>query len=67
MNDLPLVLILWAILATAFLVWVGMSAVLVYHWNTYAKSDRRARRMKRAFFIGSFVLFVSAVSFIFSI
>jgi NO-binding membrane sensor protein with MHYT domain len=67
MPNLPLSPILWAILAIVFLVWIGMSAVLVYHWNTYAKDDRRARRMKRAFFIGSLVLFVSAVSFIFSV
>jgi hypothetical protein len=67
MNDLSIALILWSTLGVAFLVWIGMSAVLLYHWNSYAKADKRVRRMKRTFFIGSLVLFVSAVSFIFSV
>ncbi len=67
MNDLPIDLILWSLLGVAFLVWIGMSAVLVYHWNNYAKGDKRIRRVKRTFFIGSLVLFISAVSFIFSL
>ena len=59
-------LILWAVLGVTFLVWAGMSAVLTYHWNNYASGDKRVRKMRRVFFVGSLVLFVSAISFIFS-
>ncbi|MBP9771970.1 MAG: hypothetical protein KBD16_03560 [Candidatus Pacebacteria bacterium] len=60
-------LVLWSILGIVFLVWIGMSAILLFHWNSYSKGSVRTSRMKKIFFIGSLVLFLSAISFIFSV
>jgi hypothetical protein len=59
--------VFWVVFGLTLLVWAGMSAVLVYHWNTYGTGDPKIRRMKRVYFIGSSLLFLSALSFIFSL
>ena len=69
MNGLRTVspVILWILLGVAFLVWIALSGILVYHWNMYSKGDKRTLRMKRTYFVGSVVLFLSAITFIFSL
>lgn len=58
---------LWIVFGIAFVVWIGMAAVLTYHWNTYGAGDKRIRRMKKIFYVTSIALLLSAISFIFSL
>jgi hypothetical protein len=50
-----------------FIVWVVMSAILLYHWNSYSIDDPKVRRMKIIYFVGGLLLFASATTFIFSL
>lgn len=58
---------LWILWGLMFIVWVVMSAILLYHWNSYSIDDPKVRRMKIIYFIGGLLLFASAATFIFSL
>lgn len=65
---IPLHNLLWVTLGVAFVVWLIISAIFFYHWKTYTQPhDPRIVRIRNVYLIGSFILFVSAASFIFSI
>jgi hypothetical protein len=57
----------WSLLGVAFLVWLGMTFILLYHWNSHCEGDPLAMRMKKIYIVGSLVLLVSAASFIISL
>ena len=59
--------ILWILWGLMFVIWVTMTAILMYHWNSYSTADPKVRRMKIIYFIGALLLFVSAATFIFSL
>ncbi len=58
---------LWLLWGLMFIVWVVMSAILLYHWNSYSIDDPKVRRMKIIYFVGGLLLFASATTFIFSL
>lgn len=58
---------LWLIWGLMFAVWIVMSAILMYHWNSYSTEDPKVRRMKIIYFVGALLLFASATTFIFSL
>lgn len=58
---------LWILWGLMFIVWVVMSAILLYHWNSYSIDDPKVHRMKIIYFIGGLLLFASATTFIFSL
>jgi uncharacterized membrane protein len=59
--------VLWILWGLMFIVWVVMSAILLYHWNSYSTADPRVKRMKLTYLIGGLLLFASATTFIFSL
>lgn len=59
--------ILWVIFAVVCIVWSVLAGILVYHWNAYDAHSKRLIRVRRIFFIGSFVILSLAASFIFSL
>lgn len=65
--SIPLPTILWIIWGCVFLAWIGTTSIVLYHWRSYARTDRRVHRMKIIYLVLSFLLFVSAASFIFSL
>lgn len=58
---------LWLIWCLMFVAWIVMSAILMYHWNSYSTEDPKVRRMKIIYFVGALLLFASATTFIFSL
>lgn len=58
---------LWIVWGLMFIVWVVMSAILLYHWNSYSTADPRVKRMKLTYIIGGLLLLGSATTFIFSL
>lgn len=58
---------LWIIWGLMFVVWIVMSAILMYHWNSYSTEDPKVRKMKVIYFVGALLLFASATTFIFSL
>lgn len=58
---------LWVVWGIMLVVWIVMSAILMYHWNSYSAADTKVRRMKIIYFIGALLLFASATTFIFSL
>lgn len=58
---------LWIIWSLMFIVWIVMTTILMYHWNSYSTDDPRVRRMKIIYFVGAILLFLSATTFIFSL
>ncbi len=50
-----------------FVAWIVVTAILMYHWNSYSTDDPKVRRMKAIYFVGALLLFASATTFIFSL
>ncbi len=59
--------ILWVLYVIVLLVWSLVSGILWYHWNAYDGGGKRVKRVKRTFFIGSAIILLLAVTFIFSL
>lgn len=60
-------LFLWIIFGIALVVWIICASILWYHWDAYDKESKRIKKSKRIFFIGSIIILLLAVSFIFSL
>ncbi len=58
---------LWIVWGLMFIVWIVITAILMYHWNSYSTDDPKVRRMKVIYFVGAILLFASATTFIFSL
>lgn len=58
---------LWIVWSLMFVAWIVVTAILMYHWNSYSTDDPKVRRMKAIYFVGALLLFASATTFIFSL
>lgn len=59
--------LLWVIFTAVILAWGVASGILWFHWGAYGSQTKRITRMKRVYIIGSILLLLLSVSFIFSL
>lgn len=59
--------ILWIIFIIVAVVWSIASGIMWFHWSAYGSQTKRVVRIKRVYLIGSLILLLLAMSFIFSL
>jgi len=55
---------LWTLFTLAGLALVCASAILVYHWRTFDRTDRTVRWMMRLYLVGAALLLLAAAAVI---
>ena len=58
---------MWVIFIGTVIGFCIATGLLLYLWRTYGRMDRSIRRMRVIYFIGSFILLLSSLSFVFSL